>query len=100
MSSLRLGSTTWLMRPPRTLMLRPAVRRARRPGLAILCRTLGLMTATAAFGFTTLASEPRADQSLVDYVSPDRRAAYRPLSERTDVVEARSRPNAGPIRSD
>jgi endonuclease YncB( thermonuclease family) len=100
MSSLRLGSTTWLMRPPRTLMLRPAVSPARRPGLAILCRTLGLMAATAAFGFTTLASEPRANQSLVDHVSPDRRAAYRPLSAHTDVVEALSRPNAGSTPSD
>jgi endonuclease YncB( thermonuclease family) len=61
MSTLRIGTTTWILRPAPLMPLQPA-----RPSpFAIWGRTLVLIAATVGFGFTTVASAPpRADQGM------------------------------------
>jgi endonuclease YncB( thermonuclease family) len=58
MTSLLVGNTTWLLsRPTETIL-----HRAKRPVLPVFGRTLGLVAASVALGFTAFTSAPRADQ--------------------------------------
>jgi endonuclease YncB( thermonuclease family) len=57
----RIGSTIWQTYAPRVIPLQPA----RRSTFAIFGRAVMLIGATVAFGFSTVASAPRADQAGV-----------------------------------
>jgi endonuclease YncB( thermonuclease family) len=57
----RLNSTIWLTCAPRVIPLEPA----RRSPVAIFGRVLALLGATAAFGFSTIASAPHADPAKI-----------------------------------
>lgn len=77
MTSLRMGATTWLLSPKRETRLRPA----RRSVVGVFGRTLAVMAATGALGFTTLASAPRAE-----------------LPKQGVVIEGAGRPADAPAR--
>src|SRR3954447_24280113 len=66
MTALLVGNTTWLLsRPTETIL-----HRAKRPVLPVFGRTLGLVAASVALGFTAFTSAPRADQPRPDDASP------------------------------